>query len=98
VLADASNFGDRAVTITNLGLIHYKTIFHKVIRQPNMTAIVMRPSEAYPLPHRLEPGAKWIGLAEQTPELYKMARKGRLYIILYHSHKDGSIWRRVTFR
>jgi hypothetical protein len=97
ISAHASNYGDRPVTITNLGLIHYKSLFHKALRKPDMTAVIGSPSDSQPLPYLLNPGVEWMGLADQTPDVYEMAIHGRLYMILYHSHRDGSVWKRVKF-
>jgi hypothetical protein len=98
VVLSVSNYGERPTTINNLGLIHYRSWVHKLLGRPSITAIVNRPSDTHPIPYLIEPGTEWKGFLEQTPEIIEMGKSGRLYLILYHSHKDARIWRRVRYK
>lgn len=98
IVLSVSNYGDRSTTINNLGLIHYKTWIHKLFNRPALTAVVNQPSDTHPIPYLLNPGTEWKGFLEQTPQVIDMGKHGRLYLILYHSHKDARVWRRVHYR
>jgi|SRR5271165_1583247 len=48
-----------------------------------------------PLPHVLEPGRNWHGMAVHTPETDKMIGNGRLFVGVIGSHSGKTLFRRV---
>ncbi|HKN22614.1 MAG TPA: hypothetical protein VJX73_14415 [Terracidiphilus sp.] len=48
-----------------------------------------------PLPHVLEPGRNWHGMAVHTPEVEKMIGDGRLFVGVIGSHSGKILFRRV---
>lgn len=48
-----------------------------------------------PLPHLLEPGRNWHGMAVHTPELEKMIKAARLFVGVIGSHSNKTFFRRV---
>ena len=98
VSATAVNLGDRATTITNLGIIYFESWFKACFRRnrPDKAFIITSPSQAQPLPYRFEPGAQWMGLANQSDDLKQMIRAGYLYVVLYHAHGGAGVRYRLT--
>lgn len=91
----AVNLGDRATTITNLGFLYYnswiKAYFFR--KKSFMAFIITGPSDAQRLPYRFEPGAQWVGMADQDDEILTMIREGYLFAILYDSHGGDTRYR-----
>jgi hypothetical protein len=48
-----------------------------------------------PLPHVLEPGRNWHGMAVYTPKLEEMIKAGRLFVGVIGSHSDKMLLRRI---
>lgn len=88
ISATAENLGDRATTITNLGFVYYTSWIKALLRRsrPDQAFVITTPSQAQPIPFRFEPGAQWMGLAEQDEQIVRMSRDGYLFVVLYHSH------------
>lgn len=87
VLVTAYNVGDRPTTITNLGGMYFDSWWNAYVtkRKPKMAFIVTQPSQAQRIPYRFDIGDQWMGLADQTDEIVKMANDGYLFFILYTS-------------
>lgn len=83
----ASNVGDRATTITNLGGMYFDSWWRAYGRRRKAAKafIITEPSQAQRIPYRFEVGDQWIGLADQTDEIEQMANDGYLFLILYTS-------------
>lgn len=81
----AVNLGDRATTITNLGFVYYSSRIKALLRRsrPDQAFVTTMPSQAQPIPFRFEPGAQWMGLAEQDEQMVRMSRDGYLFVVLY---------------
>lgn len=94
----AYNVGDRATTITNLGVVYFdswwKAYFRR--RRPDKAYIVTSPSEVQRLPYRFEVGDQWMGLAEQTANVEELARKGYVFFVLYTATRGASHRVRLT--
>jgi len=58
--------------------------------------VIATPSQVQSIPFRFEPGAQWMGLAEQDEKLERMSRDGYLFVVLYHSHRGGVVRHRVA--
>jgi len=85
VSVTAYNVGDRPATIINLGGMYFDSWWHAYItkRKPKMAFIISQPSQAKPIPYRFDVGDQWMGLADQTEDILKMAEDGYLFFILY---------------
>lgn len=97
VTVTATNYGDRATTITNLGFLYYKTwwrAYVPFIRKAERAFIIATPSQAQVIPYRFEPGAQWLGMADQDAGIDKMIEGGYLFAVLYCS----TVGRGVRFR
>ncbi len=94
----ASNVGDRPTTITNLGGMYFRSWWGAYIvrRKADEAFIIAQPSQAQPIPYRFEVGEQWIGLADQTDDIVRMAKDGYLFLILYTS--GGGRGHRVRLR
>ncbi|MBV8888917.1 MAG: hypothetical protein JO305_04545 [Alphaproteobacteria bacterium] len=101
-----TNRGSAATTITHMVLYNYpdrlSLFFSKCPRfvqrcfkkRRPQTFIVVNKAPL-PLPHLLEPGRNWHGMARHTPELRKMIEDTRLYVGVIGSHSDKTFFRRV---
>ncbi len=98
ILAKVTNCGDRPTTITNLGYLYFEKRRFLRKRIPDKAAVVPNPSTVQPLPFELKPGARWSGIAIQDPEIEQWATNGILDMMLYHSHSNKPIRRRVVIR
>lgn len=97
ILANVTNYGDRPTTITNLGYLYFDRPFLRK-RIPDKAAVVPNPSITQPLPFELKPGAVWMGIAIQDPQIEKWATTGILDMMLYHSHSQKPLRQRVVIK
>lgn len=86
----ARNIGDRPTTITNMGGMHFDSWWRAYItrRKPSVNFLISSPSSSQRIPYRFDAGDQWIGLADQTDDVVRMAENGYLFLILYTVH-DG---------
>ena len=91
----AYNRSDRATTITNFGGEWYRSRVHRLIRRGGQPFVVASPG-FHPLPHQLEPGTVWDGIILQDKSLEDLARTGILVCLLFCSHSEGPISRRIV--
>ena len=99
MMVTATNRGDRPTTITHFSIHHYDSWWSYVRRQAVYNAVVNTWGlSVQPTPYVLAPGAVWTGLADQTKDVERMAKKGRLYVSVTHSHSKDAILMRVLFR
>jgi hypothetical protein len=96
VVVEVVNAGNKASTITHMVGFHYATWFAWLRRKPTNSFISPNPGVDRPLPHRIEPGARWMGSFEQTPDLESWARNGILCCGVIHSLHRRPVVRRVT--
>ena len=83
VSVTAYNVGDRPTTITNLGGMYFDSWWHAYVtkRKQKMAFIISQPSQAQRIPYRFDVGDQWMGLADQTDDILKMADEGYLFFI-----------------
>ena len=93
-----TNRGDRPTTITHMTLHRYTSRWGALRRRAVENWFVPSPSDSQPLPFVLRPGAVWIGLAQQAPELEELAAGGLLFVGVLHSHAKRALLCRVTLR
>ena len=87
VTVTAVNHGDRPTTITNLGFLYYDSWFKAYIlrRRPTKSFVIAMPSQAQVIPYRFEPGAQWLGMADQDSNIDTMIQEGYLFAVVYCS-------------
>ena len=95
ISANVVNYGDRPTTIKNLGYLWFKNSWNRIRRRPDKAFIIPNPSEAHKLPYELKQGNLWTGLAIQDKDVETMARDGLLYCVLYHTHNEKPVYRRL---
>lgn len=85
VSVTAYNVGDRATTVTNLGGMYFDSWWraYTIKRKPKMAFLISQPSQTQRIPYRFDVGDQWMGLADQTDDIVKMAEEGYLFFILY---------------
>lgn len=98
ILANVTNYGEQPTTITNLGVFYYKTIWSRFRKRPDKAFVIPHPNTEFPLPFQLKQGSVWVGIAVQDEQITEMATNGNLYCVLYHSHSEKPIPKRVIIR
>ena len=100
-----TNRGSAATTITHMVLYNYPSLVGLWL--PKRPRFLNRWLKRYwpetfvvntvqqPLPHVLEPGRNWHGMAVHTPKLEAMIKAGRLFVGVIGSHSDKILWRRI---
>jgi hypothetical protein len=86
---DIMNIGGGASTILKIGFVHFKNRWMKLLgRRHGPFYWVVRPRSQHELPHFLESGKFWSGLANQNEELENLSKKGFVHLAVMFSHKD----------
>ena len=96
ISVNVSNYGDRPTTITHLGYLWFSSFWGRIRKRPNKAFVIPNPSDVHVLPYELKQGNLWTGIAIQDENVAQMANAGRLYCVLYHSHSERPIYRRVS--
>lgn len=98
-----TNRGSAPTTLTHMVLYNYPSRFARWLpryllrwakSQRVQTFIVTNPVTGQ-LPHVLEPGRNWHGMATSTPELEQMIEAKRLYVGIVGSHSEATLFRHV---
>lgn len=95
IAVNVVNYGDRPTTITNLGFLWFENLWNRIRRRPDKAFIIPNPSQAQVLPFELKQGNLWSGIAVQDVAVEAMARDGLLYCVLYHTHTEKPVYRRL---
>ena len=98
ILTNVTNYGEQPTTITNLGLLWYKSIWSQIRSRPDKAFVIPNPNFDFPLPFQLTQGSVWSGITVQDEQIIDMATKGRLYCMLSISHSKKSEKLRVTIK
>ncbi len=86
---DIRNIGGGASTILKIGFVHFKNRWMKLLsRRSGPFYWVVKPRSQHDLPHFLESGKVWDGLANQNEELENLSKKGLVHLAVQFSHKD----------
>lgn len=97
-VVEAKNVGDSKTTITHMFARYYESWWQQYVRRKaNRQFIVANPLPGQ-IPHLLDAGERWMGCSDQTPEMEKFSREGRLYFGIYHSTSDKPCVARVVLR
>jgi hypothetical protein len=97
LLANVINRGNAPTTITHFILVDYGTWFMRIRSKEGWTAIV-KPGVSGTLPHTLQPGEIWTGMARQNAELEQRIAGGWLHVVIFASHSDKPFVQRVRRR
>ena len=95
VSVKATNIGTQATTLSNLGMLFYKSKWNRLNSKQDKAMIITNPGIPHPIPHILEPGRVWDGLILQNEEVENMAKDGILEAALYCSHARKPLRARI---
>jgi hypothetical protein len=98
LLVTITNRGNTPTTITHFVLSDYGTWFNRLRSKPIWNAIVPDPDphpRARQMSQLLQTGERWSGMALHDDELKRRMNAGYLYVLIYASHADKPIKRRV---
>jgi hypothetical protein len=86
---DIRNIGGGASTILKIGFVHFKNRRMKLLgRRSDPFYWVVKPRSQHTLPHFLESGKVWDGLANQNEDLMNLSKKCLVYLAVQFSHED----------
>jgi hypothetical protein len=85
VTVEAVNVGSKKTTITHMFACYFPNLWARLRHKSTRTLLVGLPAGIQPLPHELDPGARWIGAMVQNQELEDLSRSGYLYVGIHHS-------------
>ncbi len=103
IAVTVTNRGSSPTTITHLVLCNYPSRLahqlpahlHRYFKRLRPQTFVVMHQGNMPLPHVLEPGRNWHGLALHTPDLNRMIDEGRLDVGIVGSHSDKTLFKHV---
>lgn len=109
IYVSATNRGDIPTTLLTPGLYYYKNWWSWLKswrplrdRKPDALLYIKQPGlgfhKRYELPHLIQPGTVWQGLAKQDEKVEKLLKDGLLFFVLYSSHKGKAVTVRVRYR
>ena len=76
-----TNTGDKPTTLALITFRYYKSKLRKWRKDKSLQRGFFNPGNATsPLPYKLDVGAEWSCIVDQTPEIEKMAREGYFYV------------------
>lgn len=88
IMLTAQNRGERATTLTNVGMASFTTEADRRARKVKQAYLVV-PTTEQPLPHFLPSGAVWQGFVEQPQDIEEELNAGLLEVRGYFSHSDA---------
>jgi hypothetical protein len=93
---NVDNRGHLTCTVTHLFIAGYANWLQKIRRRSVFQGIInTNGTRGNSVPHLLEPGTSFIGLALQTTEIEERSRAELLYIGIHHSGSDKPLRIRV---
>jgi hypothetical protein len=106
IVADVVNCGDRSTTITHLGFRYYRNLwdrvvgalFRRILKQDRTEIVILDPNPSLSLPHELQPGKMWDGLADQEELLEGIGTNRYILCDIYHTHRKRPLTRRVRLK
>lgn len=94
ILVEVVNRGGALTTLTHLGFATYRNWWYWLRDKQDQSYFVPH-TGAQTLPHQLEAGGTWVGCAERNEEIVKHLRSGRLWVLIYASHRDKPYYARL---
>ena len=91
IVANVTNKGQTATTITHFALYYWKNRFDKFFNQAQQSFIVNTDQ----VPQVIQPGEQWMAQVIQSEELVSMATEGCLYAVIIHSMGKKEILCRI---
>jgi len=95
-----TNSGQSKTTVTTLGFFYFESDPNRKLEKatPTQQMVVVDQGFGQQLPHVLEPGGQWTGLARQSKEVERMARTGYLYAVISHTLSEQPVFARVIMK
>jgi len=84
IFVEVTNPGEKRTTITHLVGYNYRSLWQWVRRKHDEAFAVVEPLDGQ-IPFVLEPGARWSGGIEQSEDIERWSREGRLFVGVNHS-------------
>jgi len=91
IVANVTNKGQTATTITHFALYYWKNGFDKFFNRARQSFIVNTDQ----VPKVVQPGEQWMAQAIQNEELERMASEGCLYAVIIHSMGKKEVMKRI---
>ena len=85
IVVNVVNVGNRATTIQVFGLYVYENWWKRFRRKSSTALVIIPATSGNTVPHVLEPGHTFMGLATQTDEIVKLSREKLTYLLVAHS-------------
>jgi hypothetical protein len=96
IMLNIDNRGHIPCTVTHLYLISFKNLYEQMRERGHSHMLVNTDgSRGNSVPHFLEPGRSFMGLAMQTPDVENRSRTDRLHIAIVHSGADKPLLYRI---
>jgi hypothetical protein len=101
LFATVTNRGNTPTTISGFHLFDYENWLNRLRSKPKWAVAILHP---HPQPHVVnvpkvvQPGEVWEGAALYEGDLKARIRRGWLYVIIYASHTDKPVRKRVRPR
>lgn len=93
---NVDNRGHVACTVTHFYVVAYSGWFQWMRGRSESNWLVNTiGTHGHTVPHFLEPGRYFVGMALQTEEVEQLSRTKRLYIAIAHSGSDKSVFARI---
>lgn len=92
IIANVTNTGETATTITHLLMYYWPSVWHKIFRRGRQSFIVNSPD----VPKIVQPGEQWMGQAHQDENIERMAKDGVLFMGVIHSLGKKEIMQRIV--
>ncbi|MFI5411265.1 hypothetical protein [Kaistia sp. UC242_56] len=99
VIVTVVNRGDQRTTIKGLGAQKFDSRLARWRKKPSMSVLFPNSQHlGYPpnVPHVLEPGEEWTGIARPRPDKIGSLRDGTWHIRVEASHTDKPLMRRLS--
>ena len=100
LVANVTNRGNAPTTITHFAMCDYGSWLGRILSKPTWVGIVANPQPpgtTSTIPKTLQPGEIWSGMAlyDDEDELKGRIKTGWLHVMIYASHADKPILKRV---
>jgi hypothetical protein len=101
LFATVTNRGSAPTTISGFHLFDYENWFNRLRSKPKWAAAILHPhpqAHVVNIPKVVQPGEVWEGAALYEGNLKERIERGWLYVIIYASHADKPMRKRVRPR
>lgn len=85
IVVNAVNVGNRTTVIQAIGMVVFDNCWQRLRCKRSKTFIIHPATAGNSVPHALQPGHTFMGLATQTPEIVAQSRTKLTYMLVAHS-------------